>query len=145
MRTKTLGRLLAATATCAFMPSTAHAGDYGQVVDTSSPITNYDTIEGDRIGIYSVGTNLILDNYGVVSGDGFSLDFNDPDAGIVIIGGPRDMPDGFVDVYNNAGGWIIGESAGIATSYFLNPDTNELEGRAIGVTIINDEIGRAHV
>src|SRR3546814_5274294 len=83
-----------------------------------------ETIEVDRIGVYSRASQTTVTNAGTIRGNG-SADGLDvlPEGGITIDGGPATIANS---------GTIAGAGHGISTAYFYNPDTQTLEGRAVG-------------
>ena len=122
-------RLLAATAIGAISSVPAWAGDYGIQSTDPTVISNPDgtTVQGDKSGVYSTGSELNLDNAGTIRGDGLSGSVFNSDGGIIVSGGPATIGNS---------GEISGARFGISTIYFTNPD-GSTEGRAIGSTIDN--------
>jgi fibronectin-binding autotransporter adhesin len=125
--------LLCATAMCVVATSQTYAQDYGVKDEGPGPfnVTNPEgqVIEGAKSGIYSDGSSLSVDNAGVIRGNGSYDGFDAaPDGGIVFAGGPADIDNS---------GTISGQRFGITTAYFFNPQTNQLEPRAIGSTVSN--------
>ena len=121
-------RLLAATAI--YMTSTqAFAADNGLESADSTLITNPagTTILGARKGVFSSGPELNLNNAGTIRGNGLQGGFYNPDAGVVIIGGPAHI--------TNSGN-ISGARFGITTTYVFYPN-NTSAGLAIGSTVNN--------
>ena len=121
-------RLLAATAI--YMTSTqAFAADNGLESADSTLITNPagTTILGARKGVFSSGPELNLNNAGTIRGNGLQGGFYNPDAGVVIIGGPAHI--------TNSGD-ISGARFGITTTYVFYPN-NTYAGLAIGSTVNN--------
>src|SRR3546814_228053 len=103
-----------------------------RISDWSSDVCSSDlgeTIEGDRIGVYSRASQTTVTNAGTIRGNG-SADGLDvlPEGGITIDGGPATIANS---------GTIAGAGHGISTAYFYNPDTQALEGRAVGVVVEN--------
>jgi len=87
------------------------------------------TIEGDRIGIYSRAGTTIVTNAGTIRGNGSADGLNLlPEGGITIDGGPATITNS---------GTIFGAGHGISTAYFYDPATQLLAGRAIGLSIDN--------
>jgi fibronectin-binding autotransporter adhesin len=97
----------------------------------AAPIDNSvgQTIEGDRIGIFSRADATVITNAGTIRGNG-SADGLDvlPEGGITIDGGPATITNS---------GTISGAGVGITTAYFLIEETGVLEGRAIDLSIVN--------
>ena len=88
--TRHAGRLLAATAICLVYPTPAVAGDYGITSEDATPvlIASGETVEGDKSGVYSTGTELNLTNEGTIRGNGLNAFTSNTDAGIAFKGGP---------------------------------------------------------
>jgi len=87
------------------------------------------SMTGGTSGIHTQASSFSLTNSGTIRGNGSYDGFDAaPDGGLDIMGGPA--------VIQNSG-TISGQRFGITTAYVLNPNTNQLEGRAIGSSISN--------
>lgn len=77
-------RLLAATAICTVVSTSAFAQDYGLQSTDSTPVSNPSgtTLYGNRTGILSTGSALNLDNEGTIRGDGTATSVFGPDGGL---------------------------------------------------------------
>ncbi|GAA4762717.1 autotransporter-associated beta strand repeat-containing protein [Novosphingobium ginsenosidimutans] len=117
------------------MAGRAEAQDYGIISDgpvslgVSNP--NGTTLQGNKSGVYARGGGVSVDNRGTIRGDGT---YDGPDA----------PPDGGITiaqagsyVFNYSSGLISGARFGITTAYYFNPETSQLEGRAIGTNVFN--------
>jgi uncharacterized protein with beta-barrel porin domain len=104
----------------------------GSAVNSDSALTVVNSatgsITGATSGITSSGSSLTVGNAGTIRGNGNSTDFNAPNGGVLIIGGPGDVTNS---------GVISGQRFGLSTFYFVDPMTFEQEGRAIGSTVDN--------
>ena len=111
----------------------AGAAELGRFVPAGAPasIDNPadETIEGDRIGVYSRASQTTITNAGTIRGNG-SADGLDvlPEGGITLDGGPAAIANS---------GTITGAGHGISTAYFYDSQTQILEGRAVGVAVTN--------
>src|SRR3546814_7742328 len=103
------------------------------------------TIEGSESGIHVENGAATITNAGTIHGEGGNPGFDaPPDAGITLSGG--------VSSVTNSGS-ITGTIFGVTTANRYNPETDQLEGLAVGTTVVNsgtiygysDEIGSTHV
>ena len=109
-------------------------GSYGVVNYTNGAtltLTNQagGAITGATSGVYAESGPLVLNNAGTIRGNGTYDGFEfTPDGGVGIA-----QPDS--RVVNS--GTISGAGTGITTAYVYNPETDALEGLAIGTTVEN--------
>src|SRR3546814_13360657 len=82
-----------------------------------------ETIEGDRIGVYSRASQTTVTNAGTIRGNG-SADGLDvlPEGGITLDGGPATITNS---------GTNAGAGHGISTDYFSNTDTPAPAGQSV--------------
>ncbi len=101
-------------------------GSYGRL----SIVNSEDgVIEGATIGVHDDEGGIDLVNAGTIRGNGNYDGFDaSPHAGVTLAGAPSTIDNS---------GTISGAGAGITTAYYFNPETGQLEGRAIDTEIVN--------
>lgn len=111
----------------------AFAAPVGRFVGPTDPesveINNGETVTGDRIGLESGRSSIIVTNMGTIRGNGNLDPLNAPsEGGINVWGGPA--------MISNTGS-ITGAGVGITTNYWYNAATGQLEGRARNSEVVN--------